>query len=148
MTLKHGFLSRGIMSRTSARVTKHLATRRRCFSANAHLSLIFLLCYWLGEDVHSSPTEQTQTFKLIQETSKGTGKGELQPLLPGCENLFVLQLLHPGGGGHRHGDDDIVYIKGALTSPPLDRLLLENNDWFIRNIKLDTDCFTKSLAKK
>lgn len=45
------------------------------------------------------------------------------PLLPGCENLFVLQLLHPGGGGHRHGDDDIVYIEGALASPPLDRLL-------------------------
>lgn len=76
MTLKHGFLSRGIMSLTGVSVTKPLATRCRCFSANTHLSLIFLLCYWLGEDVHSSPTEQTQTFKLIQGTSKGTGKRE------------------------------------------------------------------------
>lgn len=57
--------------------------------------------------------------------------------LPGCENLFVLQLLHPGGGGHRHGDDNIVYIEGALTSPPLDRLLSGDKDEFIRNIDLD-----------
>lgn len=45
-------------------------------------------------------------------------------LRPGGENLLVLQLLHAGGGGHRHGDDDVVDVEGALTSPPLDRLLL------------------------
>ncbi len=44
--------------------------------------------------------------------------------LPGCENLFVLQLLHAGGGCHRHGDHDVVDVKGAFTSPPLDGLLL------------------------
>lgn len=44
--------------------------------------------------------------------------------LPGCENLFVLQLLHPGGGSHRHGDYDVVDVEGAFTSPPLDGLLL------------------------
>lgn len=70
-----------------------------------------------------------------------------QQPLPGCENLFVLQLLHPGGGGHGHGDDDIVYIKGALTSPPLDRLLLEKKARFIQNIKLDVRTFTKSIKK-
>lgn len=46
--------------------------------------------------------------------------------LPGCENLFVLQLLHPGGGSHRHGDYDVVDVKGAFTSSPLDGLLLED----------------------
>lgn len=44
--------------------------------------------------------------------------------LPGCENLLVLQLLHPGGGGHRHGDHDVVDVEGAFASPPLDGLLL------------------------
>lgn len=44
--------------------------------------------------------------------------------LPGCEDLLVLQLLHPGGGGHRHGDHDVVDVEGALTAAPLDGLLL------------------------
>lgn len=32
------------------------------------------------------------------------------------ENLFVLQLLHSGRGGHRHGDDDVIDVKGTLSS--------------------------------
>lgn len=46
--------------------------------------------------------------------------------LPGRENLFVLKLLHAGGGSHRHGDYYVVDVEGAFTSPPLDWLLLEN----------------------
>lgn len=45
--------------------------------------------------------------------------------LPGGEDLFVLQLLHAGGGGHRHGDHDVVDVEGAFASPPFDWLLLE-----------------------
>lgn len=44
--------------------------------------------------------------------------------LPGRENLLVLQFFDSGGGGHRHGDDDVVDVKRALASPSLDRLLL------------------------
>lgn len=44
--------------------------------------------------------------------------------VPGCEDFFVLQLLHSGGGSHRHGDYYVVDVKRAFTSPPLDGLLL------------------------
>lgn len=44
--------------------------------------------------------------------------------LPGRQDLLVLQLLHPGGGGHRHGDHDVVDVEGALAAAPLDGLLL------------------------
>ena len=44
---------------------------------------------------------------------------------PGCEDLFVLQLLHAGRGSHGHGDHDVVDVEGALSSPPLDGLLEE-----------------------
>ena len=49
---------------------------------------------------------------------------ELGEGVPGCEDLLVLELLHPRGGGHRHGDNDVVDVEGALASPPLDGLLL------------------------
>lgn len=52
-----------------------LASRRRCFPENAHLPLIFLLCYWLGEDVHGSPTEKTHERRR-QETSEGKGRAK------------------------------------------------------------------------
>ena len=42
---------------------------------------------------------------------------------PGCEDLFVLQLLHAGRGSHRHGDHNVVDVDGALSSLPLDVLL-------------------------
>lgn len=38
--------------------------------------------------------------------------------VPGGQDLLVLQLLHAGGGSHGHGDDDVVYVKGALAPPP------------------------------
>lgn len=44
--------------------------------------------------------------------------------VPGGEDLFVLQFLYAGGGSHRHGDDDVVDIKGALSPPPADGLML------------------------
>lgn len=46
--------------------------------------------------------------------------------VPGCEDLFVLQLLHTRCCSDRHGDDNVVNIKGALPSPP--PWLLERKD--------------------
>lgn len=45
--------------------------RRR--SAHTHLPLVLLFGYGLGEDVHRSPTVQTEEWKV----SSGTGTGEL-----------------------------------------------------------------------
>lgn len=44
--------------------------------------------------------------------------------VPRGEDLLVLQLLHAGGGSHRHGDDDVVDVKGAFSPPPADGLML------------------------
>lgn len=35
---------------------------------------------------------------------------------PGCENFLVLQLLHSGGGGRWHWNDDVVDIKRTIAS--------------------------------
>lgn len=76
----HVVINRGILGR--------LASRGRCFPENAHLPLIFLLCYWLGEDVHGSPTEKVEE-RGLQETSKGTGKGTSNGSRPACCYLGV-----------------------------------------------------------
>lgn len=83
-----------------------------------------------------------KTRGCVQETSGAAGTGsradrleEGVPRLPGREDLLVLQLLHSGGGSHRHGDDDVVDVEGALASPPLDRLLLGDEEReFIRRL--------------
>lgn len=61
--------------------------------------------------------------------------------LPGREDLLVLQLLHPGGGGHRHGDHDVVDVEGALAAAPLDGLLLAHKTsvWFTSEASNTTD---------
>lgn len=65
-----------------------MASRCRCFPENTHLPLIFLLRYWLGEDVHGSPTEKTHQ-RGLQETSTGTGRGESKRTGPVCCYLGV-----------------------------------------------------------
>lgn len=70
-------------------------------------------------------TEKKGVFKKL--TGPVSGRFSIAcRCLPGRENLFVLQLLHSGGGSHRHGDHDVVDVKGALATPPLDGLLLSD----------------------
>lgn len=64
-----------------------------------------------------------KTDVLLGDQESGENSSCCNRPLPGCENLFVLQLLHSRGGGHRHGDHYVVDVKGALASPPLDGLL-------------------------
>lgn len=74
---------------------------------------------------------------MCEDSVRSVGGGAL----PGREDLLVLQLLHPGGGGHRHGDHDVVDVEGALAAAPLDGLLLghKTSVWFTSEASNTTD---------
>lgn len=65
----------------------------------------------------------TETWQLVRISKV---RSDSRSRLPRSEDLFVLQLLHSGGGRHRHGDHYVVYVEGTLTTPPLDWLLLKD----------------------
>lgn len=94
----------------------------------SHLAFVLLLGYGLQEDVHTPPAleNKTKTCECREPAATAVVFFHAGIGLPGRENLFVLKLLHAGGGSHRHGDYYVVDVEGAFTSPPLDWLLLEN----------------------